>query len=306
MCYKAGPRCYKHAKEAHDATVVKVAKQEAVVADLEESYRAEKAESAKYSKLFKKAESASEHLALLQDKERVAFDEMQQTSEGVRKLSDNLAKVCKEKGDNSPEARAAEYDYRQASRGFAKKMYAYDLENQTVDGKLPSGYASTIGLEHLNEQDASLRKALAKAREGGDQGKYDRVKKRYMSNVGQINHAAKTLDRIEKGELSRFNAPPSPALKKTERYANYVKTASAARTIAQEHKELEAIGLRTDGTANVHKRSSKRPEYDAKQKKLREFKSPLQPGKPTNAISDYQKKKMDAENHVIEGQEGLF
>lgn len=301
MCYKSpGARCYPHAKESYDNISIKVEKEHEVLAGLQKEFMDLPEGSGKAKSLSKKLATSQKRLTHFLDKQTKARDDMQQTREGVKKLALNADSILETKGPRSHEYMDAFFEYNRAKTGYEQRMEAYDKVYETVDGKLPSGYASTIGLEELEAKKASVESRIAKFKESKEDKKLARAENQYAAVKDQIKHANKTLTRIEEGKLSRFNAPPSPALKRTKRYGDYIKTASAARTIAQEHQELKAIGLRTDGTANVHELSSKRPAYDEKMKKINEYKSPLLPGREYDAIPDYIQKRNLAESKALE------
>ena len=163
-------------------------------------------------------------------------------------------------------------DYLEAEAGYNAKLKKYDLENFTVDAKIPSGYASSVGLQYLNNQKLKNAQAWHKAAANNADTK------KFADNEAQLNHkithAKKTLERIYSGELPRLYAPPSPVLQKSPEFINYVRTAHAAESMNTVTAELNRVGLNSDGHALVHPKSSAYPEYVKQQRAIKEASNP--------------------------------
>lgn len=286
MCLKGGPRCYTHAKDAYDKTSVKWEKALAEEHALQKKLNSLPEESKSHKRIEAKIVEARKKLQTAAEKKHTALVEVKETAQGVELLA---AKAAKAKRDEpgSMKAKRLSRDYMEAEAGYNAKLKKYDLENHTVDAKIPSGYASRIGLEHLESLKSKNLQAWKKA-QPQDEASNQKFAEKNESVQHQINHAKKTLERIASGELPRLYAPPSPALQRTKEFQNYVKSANAAESMATVTEELNRVGLKSNGQAIVHPKSSAYPAYVRKQRAIAAHKAKLTelPPKPdyTNVV----------------------
>lgn len=279
MCLKGGPRCYTHANQAFQ----KVAdKHENAVQELESlKTRREKLENGteqasakKIASLEKKIKAAAERVELLDTKVDTANYERNATPEGLERLRVRYESL--EKSDQAEAAKVQE-EYKASKEAYDAMILRHDRENKTVDTKLPSGYASALGLRYLEVQKDKNKKSLAKAQKANKAQSVERLKTQARLLEEQEQHAHRTLERIRSGELERLDAPPSPILRKSAEYRSYMLSAVHAEQDATRQREYEAIGLRPDGSVRVHPKSSHYKEWEAKEKKA--YEARMAPGK---------------------------
>lgn len=286
MCLKGGPRCYTHAKDAYEKTSAKWEKALAEEHSLQKKLNTLPEDSKSHKRVEAKLADARKKLASAAEKKHEALVESRETAQGVEILAEKAAKAKKDE-PGSMKAKRLARDYMEAEAGYNAKLKKYDLENKTVDSKIPSGYASRIGLNHLENLRVKNLQAWQKA-EPKDEATNKKFAEKNESIQHQIDHAKKTLERIASGELPRLYAPPSPALQRTKEFQNYVKTANAAESMATVTEELSRVGLRPNGQAVVHPKSSAYPAYVRKQKAIAAHKAKLTeiPPKPdyTNIV----------------------
>jgi hypothetical protein len=266
MCLKGGPRCYTHAKDAYEKTTAKWEKALAEEHGLQKKLNTLPEESKSRKRVESKLEEARKKLAVTAEKKHAALVEAKETSHGVELLAEKAAKA-KQEEPGSMKAKRLARDYMEAEAGYNAKLKQYDLRNRTVDSKIPSGYASRIGIEHLENLKKKNLQAWKKAHPK-DEASNQKFAEKNDSIQGQIDHAKKTLERIASGELPRLYAPPSPALQRTKAFDAYVKTANAAESMQTVKEELNRVGLSSTGQALVHPQSSAYPAYVRKQKAI--------------------------------------
>lgn len=266
MCLKAGPRCYTHAKDAYDKTSAKWEKALAEEHSLQKKLNEAPEGSKTRQRIEGQLERARTRLKVASDKKHEAHVEVRETAQGVQMLAQKAASVSKAQ-PGSLKAKRMSRDYLEAEAGYNAKLKKYDVENYTVDAKIPSGYASHIGLQHLENLKAKNLEAWKKANPQDDAGKKKFAEKDETYSQ-QISHAKKTLNRIAAGELPRLYAPPSPALQKTKEFKHYVMAANASENMATMVKELNQVGLNSSGQSMVHPKSSAYPAYVRKQRAI--------------------------------------
>lgn len=325
MCLKGGPRCYTHANQAFQ----KVAeKHEHAVHELESlnDRRQKMAESTsetvnakRIGSLDKKIQQAKEKVSILEDKVKTASLERNATPEGLEKLDEKYGIAAYV---NAKETPGIVKEYEEAKTAYDEMILRHDRENKTVDTKIPSGYASTLGLEYLQNQKEKNKKSLAKARKANKPKSIERLKNQARLIDEQEKHAHRTLERINSGELDRLDAPPSTILKKSAEYRSYMQSAVHAEQAATIEREYRAIGLRPDGSARVHPKSSHYKEWAAKEKKAydarmaprKEFSAPEIPKPDTSKYTKIEqfplaerRRRLDAGwVDQVDGQEQLF
>lgn len=268
MCLKGGPRCHTHAKDAYDKTSAKWEKALAQEHSLQKQINELPEESTKRGSLEKKLKVARTKLESVAEKKHEALVESRETAQGVELLKEKAAQA-KAENPGSMKAKRLFRDYLEAEAGYNAKLKKYDIDNKTVDAKLPSGYASAIGLSHLNKLQENNLKAFHKA-DPADKEAARKFEERKEAIQAQIDHAKKTLERIYAGELPRQYAPPSPSLQKTKEFQSYLQSAHAAPDMKTTSAELRRVGLSGTGQALVHPRSSGYPAYIKKQKAIAE------------------------------------
>lgn len=273
MCLKGGPRCYTHAKDAYDKTSAKWEKALAEEHTLQKKINSLPEGSKSRKRMEAKLEEAREKLQVAAEKKHEAHVEARETAQGVEMLAQKAARARKEE-PGSLKAKRLARDYMEAEAGYNAKLKKYDLENHTVDSKIPSGYASRIGLEHLEQLKAKNLQAWKKA-QPQDEATNKKFAEKDESLQQQISHAKKTLQRIASGELPRLYAPPSPALQKTKEFQNYVRAANAAESTKTMATELNRVGLNSSGQAMVHPKSSAYPAYIRKQRAIMAHKAKM-------------------------------
>lgn len=272
MCLKAGPRCYTHAHDAYNKASQKWERALAQEHSLQKQLNEATPDTKTYKSLEKKLENARGRLKVAAENKHEALVESRETAQGVQ----ILAEKAKAAPAGSMKSKRFTRDYLEAEAGYNAKLKKYDLENFTVDAKIPSGYASGIGLKYLENQKAKNLSAWKKA--GTDSiAANKKFAEQDTKFKNQISHAKKTLERIASGELPRLYAPPSPVLQKTPEFENYVRRANAAENMATVREELSRVGLNGNGQAMVHPKSSAYPEYVKKQKEAQEALRPKAP-----------------------------
>lgn len=274
MCLKAGPRCYTHANDAYNKASQKWDKALAVEHSLQKQLNETNPDTKAYKVLEKKLDAARLRLKVAADNKHEALIESRETAQGVRLLAQK-AEQAKKDHPGSMKTKRYTRDYLEAEAGYNAKLKKYDLENFTVDAKIPSGYASSVGLQYLENQKLKNIQAWHKAAANNADTK------KFVENDSRIKHqiayAKKTLERIYSGELPRLYAPPSPVLQKSPEFVNYVRTAHAAESMKTVTAELNRVGLNADGHALVHPKSSAYPEYVKQQRAAKEASKPKPP-----------------------------
>ena len=283
MCLKAGPRCYTHANDAYNKASQKWDKALTTEHSLQKQLNETNPDSKAYKALEKKLDAARLKLKTAADAKHEALIESRETAQGVQLLAEK-AEQAKKSHPGSMKTKRYTRDYPEAEAGYNAKLKKYDLENFTVDAKIPSGYASAVGLKYLENQKLKNTQAWQKAVENKSSDT-----KKFAESEAQINnrisHAKKTLERISTGELPRLYAPPSPVLQKSPEFINYVRTANAAESMKTVTAELNRVGLNSSGQALVHPKSSAYPEYVRQQRAVKDSSKP----KPAvqDAVRDY-------------------
>jgi hypothetical protein len=283
MCLKAGPRCYTHANEAYTKASQKWDKALAAEHSLQKQLNETNPDTKTYKTLEKKLDAARARLKTAADNKHEALIESRETAQGVELLAQK-AEQAKKIHPGSMKTKRYTRDYLEAEAGYNAKLKKYDLENFTVDAKLPSGYASSVGLQYLGNQKLKNMQAWQKAvaNNASDTKKYAENEEKLDHRIA---HAKKTLERIYAGELPRLYAPPSPILQKSPEFINYVRTANAAESMKTVAAELNRVGLNADGHALVHPKSSAYPEYVRQQRAIKDASKP-KPVTP-DVVKDY-------------------
>lgn len=268
MCLKGGPRCYTHANQAfqkvidkHDSAVQELASLNSRREKLANG--TETASPHKAASLEKKIKVAEARVEFLDAKVDTANSERNATPEGLERLQERYAEL--EKTDPAEAAKVQE-EYNASKAAYDAMILRHDRENKTVDTKIPSGYASALGLKYLENQKEKNKKSLAKAQKANKPKSVERLKNQARLLEEQEKHAHRTLERIRSGELERLDAPPSPILRKSAEYRSYMLSAVHAEQDITRQREYEAIGLRPDGSVRVHPQSSHYKEWAKKEK----------------------------------------
>lgn len=325
MCLKGGPRCHTHAHQALEKITAKY--NSAIESSVALKNRRDDIRQAvvvpynarKITVLDKKIAEAELRVEALSEKVKTASEERNATPEGLDRLERKYEELSK---SNPLLAEKVKSDYDTAKVAYEAMILRHDRENKTVDTKIPSGYASRLGLEYLKNQKERNRKATEKAKKAKKRQSVERLKNQARLLDEQEKHALKTLERIKSGDLDRMDAPPSAVLKKSAEYRSYMQSAIHAEQAETTSREYQAIGLRPDGSARVHPQSShykawaarEKKAYDARMNPTREFKLPEIPAADTSKYTRIEqfplaeRKKRLAAGWVdqVDGQEKLF
>lgn len=211
MCYASpGPRCEAHAKERH-------AKLQAKTAATWQKVSAVEKEKSAMLKDNPKARETKEYQKL-DDKHNVLFNtwkeqgdaaseadkEIDATRGGIKALT---TQIMEHHNDGSSDA-AIHHDYLMRRREAGEKIYndrmlSYDIQNGTVDGRVPSPYGDEDGVKHLRNKTRKLKEEYDNSTNHVER---DAIYEKYKVANKALDHAAKTRNYVTRGLISPYAA----------------------------------------------------------------------------------------------------
>ena len=258
MCYASpGPRCEGHARERLKATAVKLDKTKRAMKAMEDEFEdymdknPEDKTSRKFKSLRTKTVAAQMKYVKSRKANRMARDEWDATTGGMERLRTEMyLKAVDDTKDTSKERELLQERIAIAERVYNAKLYAYDMEHGTVDGRKPSPYGSSEGMAILAKRQRKYDLSFENATTSEER---EKAFEKAQANAEAMGHARRTFDRAQAGQVDIYRA----SLRGYEvKHKEALKVYESAR---KNFEEIDAERLKRDNEIrDIHKTYKKK------------------------------------------------